>query len=242
MKCPGQDTRYWKPGAVFEVKCPECGEAVEFFQDDTTRICKKCSHKFLNPEMDFGCASYCRYAEQCIGDLPPELIAQQENLLKDRVAIEVKRYFHRDFHRIGRAMRRARYAEQLGKGSQGNLAVIIMAAYLWDTVDSAAKKAGSGDLDQDETETCQVPRSILTQLGAREEIIREVCSIISHRHQDGDGENINFQIAHDAHQLAHLENRLKDHGESTDDLQIKMDEAFLTAQGKKMAEEMLQKT
>ena len=25
MKCPGQDSRYWKPGAIFEEKCPECG-------------------------------------------------------------------------------------------------------------------------------------------------------------------------------------------------------------------------
>jgi hypothetical protein len=192
--------------------------------------------------MDFGCASYCKYAEQCIGDLPPELIAQQESLLKDRVAVEVKRYFQRDFHRIGQAMRRARYAEQLGKGSPGNLAVIIMAAYLWDTADSAPKNAGSGDLGQGETESCEVPRSILTQLGAREAIIREVCSIISHRHQEGDEENINFQIAHDAHQLAGLDNRLKDHGEGADDLQVKIDEDLLTAQGKKMAEEMLQKT
>ena len=27
MKCPGQDIRYWKPGAIFEVKCPKCGLA-----------------------------------------------------------------------------------------------------------------------------------------------------------------------------------------------------------------------
>ena len=66
MKCPGQDSRYWKPGAIFEAKCPECGHAVEFFKDDTTRLCKKCGHRFLNPDMDFGCASYCKYAEQCI--------------------------------------------------------------------------------------------------------------------------------------------------------------------------------
>ena len=36
MKCPGQDSQYWKPGAVFDVKCPECGNEVEFFKDDKT--------------------------------------------------------------------------------------------------------------------------------------------------------------------------------------------------------------
>jgi hypothetical protein len=99
MKCPGQDTLYWKPGAIFEAKCPKCGNAVEFFKDDTSRKCDKCGHRFVNPDMDFGCAAYCPYAEQCIGDLPPELIAQKEDLLKDRVAIEMKRYFKNDFKR-----------------------------------------------------------------------------------------------------------------------------------------------
>lgn len=33
MKCPGQDSRYWKEGAIFEVDCPKCGKPVEFFKD-----------------------------------------------------------------------------------------------------------------------------------------------------------------------------------------------------------------
>ena len=37
MKCPGQDTQYWKPGAIYDAKCPECEHVVEFFKDDTTR-------------------------------------------------------------------------------------------------------------------------------------------------------------------------------------------------------------
>jgi hypothetical protein len=132
MKCPGQDSQYWKPGAIFETKCPKCGAEVEFFKDDSMRRCGKCGHKFLNPGLDFGCASYCQYAEQCIGNLPPELIAQKEDLLKDRVAIEMKRYFKNDFKRIGHASRVARYADKIGKQERGNLAVILTAAYLHD--------------------------------------------------------------------------------------------------------------
>ena len=44
MKCPGQDTQYWKAGAIFDVPCPECGRDVEFFKDDTTRKCGGCGH------------------------------------------------------------------------------------------------------------------------------------------------------------------------------------------------------
>jgi len=119
MKCPGQDSRYWAQGAIFEARCPKCTSEVEFFKDDTTRRCKKCGHRFLNPGLDFGCASYCQYAEQCIGNLPPELLAEKEDLLKDRVAIEMKRYFKHDFKRIGHASKVARYAEKIGKEESG---------------------------------------------------------------------------------------------------------------------------
>ncbi len=65
MKCPGQDTKYWKPGDIFEVPCPECGELVEFFRDEASRICRKCHTKFRNPRIDLKCLEWCRFAEQC---------------------------------------------------------------------------------------------------------------------------------------------------------------------------------
>jgi DNA-directed RNA polymerase subunit RPC12/RpoP len=74
MRCPGQDSRYWKQEAIYNVTCPHCGNELEFFKDESTRRCKKCGNKIVNPKMDFGCASYCKYAEQCLGDLPPEII------------------------------------------------------------------------------------------------------------------------------------------------------------------------
>ncbi len=73
MKCPGQDSRYWKPGAIFEVPCPGCGKAVEFFKDDVFRTCPYCGTRIHNPGMDFGCARYCPHAKECVGSLPPEL-------------------------------------------------------------------------------------------------------------------------------------------------------------------------
>jgi hypothetical protein len=141
MKCPGQDTLYWKPGAIYEVPCPQCGAKVEFFKDDTARKCPKCQHRFVNPNMDFGCAAYCQYAEQCIGTLPEEFLKQKEDLLKDRVAIEMKRYFKSDFKRIGHATRVARHAERINRAEGGNPAVVLCAAYLHDIGIVRARKS-----------------------------------------------------------------------------------------------------
>jgi len=85
MRCPGQDWRYWKEDAIFEVSCPYCRERVEFFKDDTTRKCPSCKKVVPNPRLDFGCAAYCKYAEVCLGELPPELIREKANLLKSRL-------------------------------------------------------------------------------------------------------------------------------------------------------------
>jgi hypothetical protein len=69
MKCPGQDSQYWVSSAIFEVKCPACGHPEEFFKDESSRKCKKCSHRISNPKMDSGCAAYCKFADQCLGEL-----------------------------------------------------------------------------------------------------------------------------------------------------------------------------
>ena len=140
MKCPGQDTQYWNKDAIFESKCPECGDEMEFFKDDTSRKCRGCGKRIVNPKMDFGCASYCQYAEQCMGTMPEEFLKNREDLLKDRVAVQMKRYFGTDFKRIGHAMRVARYAEEIGKKEGGNMAVILSAAYSSMTLELKMRK------------------------------------------------------------------------------------------------------
>jgi putative nucleotidyltransferase with HDIG domain len=240
MKCPGQDSRYWKPGAIFEVKCPNCGNEVEFFKDDTTRLCKKCGHRFVNPEMDFGCASYCPYAEQCLGDLPPELLAERDDLLKDRVAIEMKRYFGQDFKRIGHAASVARYAERIAKEEKGNPAVVLCAAYLHDIgIHEAERKYNSTAAQHHQKEGPPIARDILTRLGTREEVVEEVCDIIGHHHRPRDKETRNFKILYDADLLVNLEEGQKDKETERDGLSKIIEKTFLTDTGKRLAREAL---
>ncbi|MCP4682692.1 MAG: HD domain-containing protein [Desulfobacterales bacterium] len=239
MKCPGQDSRYWKPGAIFDAECPQCGEEVEFFKDDTIRRCKKCGHKFLNPGMDFGCASYCKYADQCIGNLPPELIAQKENLLKDRVAIEMKRYFKQDFKRIGHATRVARYAEQIGKEEQGEPAVILLASYLHDIgIQETERKHQSTAARYQEEEGPPIAKEILESLNANEELIKEVCDIIGHHHHPREKETINFKCLYDADLIANLEEKQKEDPSGPEKLKNIIEKSFLTESGRQLAEDI----
>ena len=82
MRCPGQDMRFWRPGDIFQIPCPKCGTTVEFFKDEVRRKCR-CGHEIVNPKMDFGCAQWCQYAEQCVGAISDEAKARQKAEQKD---------------------------------------------------------------------------------------------------------------------------------------------------------------
>jgi endogenous inhibitor of DNA gyrase (YacG/DUF329 family) len=179
MKCPGQDMQYWTDNAIFEVDCPKCGKPVEFYKDDTSRKCPHCSNRFVNPKMDFGCAAYCPFAEQCIGTLPEEFKGVQDSLLKYKVAVEVKRYFHTDFKAISRATKIARFAENIGKAEGGNLAVILCCAYL-------------EGVEKTEAET------ILKKLSTNDAITDEVLSVLEQLKSNIQPDTSEAQIVHDA--------------------------------------------
>ncbi len=240
MKCPGQDTQYWTQNAIFETECPECGHPMEFFKDDATRKCANCKKKIVNPKMDFGCASYCQFAEECLGSLPEEFIGSREDLLKDRVAVEMKRYFGTDFKRMGHAARVANFAEKIGRGEKANLAVVMCTAYLHDIgIKNAEEKYNSSAARYQELEGPPVARGILEKLGAKEELIKEVCDIIDHHHHPGEDESLNFKCLYDADMIT---NMLECDGKKALDNKEfgkKLDRILMTDSGRKLAKQVL---
>lgn len=239
MRCPGQDTQFWNENSIFEANCPKCGAVVEFFKDDTARKCGSCEHRFANPKMDFGCASYCQYAEQCLGSLPPELLAQRGDLLKDRVAIEMKRYFKSDFKRIGHATRVARYAERIGKEENGNLSVILCAAYLHDIgIHEAEKIYNSTDARYLAELGPGVAKGILEKLSATAELSEEVLALVGHSEPSEDAV-LNFRILSDAVLIAGLEDKKEEEQLEADDIKQTIAEKILTDSGKELARQVL---
>ncbi|WP_300674226.1 phosphohydrolase [Desulfoluna sp.] len=188
MKCPGQDTQYWGAGAIFEAACPDCGATVEFFKDDTLRTCRGCGKRLVNPKLDFGCASYCQFAESCIGSLPPELLAEKRSFIKDRVAVEVKKRCGKDFSRIGRAARLAGHAEHIAAQEEGaDLAVLLCGAYL--TALSPEERV-----------------EVFSTISAPEGLVTEVMAVLEGL-SSKDGGSDNQSILQDACEIADEEDR-----------------------------------
>lgn len=159
MQCPGQDNRYWDGDAVFEAPCPHCGNELEFFKDDSQRSCKKCGNRVLNPRIDFGCAAYCSHAEQCLGSMPPELLAKQKNLFKDKLSIAVRKQLIGAEELYKKASTRTAIAEQLCKDEQrGDMAAVLAATLLLD---------------------CEEPVTLLEKLNADETMLTAVSKLIT---------------------------------------------------------------
>ncbi|MFH0975607.1 MAG: HD domain-containing protein [Spirochaetota bacterium] len=211
MKCPGQDTRYWDSNAIFNVNCPSCGHPEEFFKDESSRKCKKCGYRIMNPKMDKGCAAYCKFAEQCLGELSNDRPADELSSLKDRVAVEMKQYFGSDARRINHANKVAQYGEQIAKELNADMAVVYSAAYLHDIgIKDAERIYNSNSAKYQEELGPGIARGILSQLNAGKELIDKVCDIIGHHHHPRETETSEFKALFDADQIVNIEEDEKD--------------------------------
>jgi hypothetical protein len=238
MKCPGQDLRFWKPGDIFDISCPKCGGKIEFFKDDVRRKCKSCGARITNPKIDFSCAEWCAYAEQCVGELPRELREKRRGLLKDRIALEVKKIFGRDEKRINHANRVVQFAEEILKVEGGDPAVVVAASYLHDIgIHEAEKKYHSPAGHYQEMEGPPIARSLLGKLGVEKDLIDEVCDIIAHHHSPGKIQTLNFQILWEADSLVNLLE--EEAGMEPYQIREVVEATFRTPTGKRLAKAFL---
>lgn len=161
VKCPGQDTRFWKPGDIFLTECPKCGVEIEFFKDDTRRRCAWCGHLFYNPKIDLGCAEWCQYADQCVPELMKEKKATQT--FKERLAQRVKALLGEDAAAWDRTEKGMQYALELLK-SEGGDPKVVLAATLLHRLDPARAPEILGELDTEPEITAAV-MELLTDTG-----------------------------------------------------------------------------
>jgi hypothetical protein len=234
MRCPGQDRRYWKEDAVFDVPCPKCGAAVEFFKDESSGRCRQCGHKLKNPKMALDCAQWCAYAEKCLGIVPEARAsaAGKEGAVASRLIQAVKDEFEADPSRLGRALIAFQHAKELLAKEGGDPTVVLPAALLLEvgndrkssqhpspaTPLSASKAGGesfgtgpvsaetgqAGASDASQAEPPSRVGEIIRGIGLDDQTRRLICEIIHGYHTGCPAPTIESQIVCDSAILASL--------------------------------------
>jgi len=198
LRCPGQNTLFWKPDDIYDVTCPSCGAPVEFWKDDSKRSCK-CGHRFLNPKRDLGCLEYCKYAEQCMPDM-----FQGENLkalYRDRLLVGAKIALKPEDARLKRSQKIAEVAEEILDGEGGQPKVVFAATILGDLVLNSHPQGVSSSRGES---PIAIVTKVLADLGTEKEVIDQVCQIVENRINAASSEEVNHRIVSDALMVADL--------------------------------------
>jgi len=233
VRCPGQDQRFWKPEDIFEVQCPGCGKAVEFFKDEPKLKCRSCGQIVVNPKIDLGCAEWCQYAEQCLG------VSTINSLraIRDKLVYEMEKYFAADEKRIEHATAVLNYAEQIQAVEGGDPLIVRAAAILHDIgIGEAERKHGSSAGKYQEIEGPPIAAEILSKCGISPDLVEHVCRIIANHHSAREIDTTEFRIVWDADWLVNIPADLPD--ASDDDLRAIIEKRFKTREGRRIAEEL----
>ena len=72
------NTQEWGADAIFDVKCKNCGNMVEFFKDEITRNCPRCKNTVFNNRKDYGCGQWCSSASSHTRNICPNFRKSKE--------------------------------------------------------------------------------------------------------------------------------------------------------------------
>ena len=236
MRCPGQDTRFWKPDDIFDIPCQSCGRPVEFFKTDVFRRCPSCGKRIQNPKVSLGCARWCAYAKECLGFDPQELDLPDsaEVSLADRLIEAVKGVFGEDQQRITHCLLVLDRAQELLRREEGDPRVVLAAALLHDIgLRDPEGRNGSAEGDGHEVEGAAVARKILEGVGMDDGTIDHVCGIVGTHHTGAELDTPEFRIVWDADRLEEAPEGLSKY----DSERVKgiIDRVFKTESGKRRA-------
>lgn len=244
--CPGQDTRFWKPGDIFDIICPGCCARVEFFKDESRRVCKKCGYEIPNPKLNLGCSQWCEHAAECLGAHAAlkESGAGAEQALGQKLKIKLiswmKRVFGSDIRRVNHTLKVLQNAEKILDSEKADPVVVIAAAVLHDIgIQEAEKKHGSSAGMYQEIEGLPIARGILgklEKLGVEPDRIDRICAIVGSHHSARGADSPEFDILWDADHIVNIADEQR--GGDREQLRAYIEKVFRTSTGKKLAIEL----
>lgn len=112
----GARSKALETGRYFRCFLPSMWKEDRVFKDNVHRGCESCGTHVTNPKIDFGCAEWCTYAEQCVGNLPGEVKEKRRDFFRERIASEMRKVFGKDRKRINHANKVVRFAEEILRG------------------------------------------------------------------------------------------------------------------------------
>jgi len=201
--CPGQDTRFWQPGDIFNSRCGNCGSIIEFFKDDASQRCKKCGTKVQNPKLNMGCAQWCEHARDCLGYDPKDqenAAAMSESVgfdvsIADRILGEIRLKFGENSELFNAASKYKEKAELLIDVQGGKPRIIIPAAML-----NSAEEHGPGFKNRNDASSSGkaeyrgLTKGILKEAGLDNASIDEVIEIIDSIHNNSAMDSNEYRI------------------------------------------------
>ena len=190
-----------------------------------------CGEQVWNPKIDLGCAKWCQYADQCLGDLMKNKDAA---VLCDTLIDEMKAVFADDQRRIDHALQVLEYADQIQSEEGGEGLIVKAAAILHDIgIKRAEEVHGSAGGKYQEIEGPPIAREILDRLDVAPKASEHICKIIANHHSAMDIDTLEFRIIWDADWLVNIPDVFAT--ESKEKLRDNIERLFKTAAGKKIA-------
>ncbi|MFO7803868.1 MAG: hypothetical protein R6V55_16415, partial [Desulfovermiculus sp.] len=163
---------------------------------------------------------------------PEDIQEKQQDLVKDKVGMHVRRALMDQPKKMQQAQTTARYAERLGKDAGGDMGAIIMAAHLMHIPSPNHSETGNSD--------SQVTAgSILEKVGAKETVqdkVKSILEALTGITQDMEPEAC---IVHDADTLALMEEEAKTNSLPKEELAQRIQGDFLTDHGQALARQIL---
>jgi len=234
ISCPGQNTMFWKPDDIFDVRCPSCDRPVEFWKDDSKRTCE-CGHRFLNPKRDLGCLEYCKYAEQCM----PEMFEGEslKALYRDRLLVTAKIKMKPDDASLERSQKIAELVEEILDEEGGQPKVVFAATILGNLVLNSQPHGEQSASSAQGDSPSAITRKVLADIGTEKEVTDQVCQIIENRINGTSSEDLDSKIVSDALMLVDLLDKKALLEEAA--LERLVDSKIQTETGKRVAREQL---
>lgn len=199
-KCPGQDRRNWKPEDIFEHDCPHCGNPIEFWKTDAKRTCPECHEQVLNPKFNLGCALWCAYAEQCVGDIS-SIFTQRPEALRDRLEIEVGRHFLEEKERFNFTLDASQLASRLLELEKEADPPVVVSSVLLHEVGYPVCKKEIGDNGKLEhcipSKSKEIADKIMKDLTLPRQVREKTLAIISCSDEEKLAGDINYRLWQD---------------------------------------------